>query len=124
MNRPTLETWRDQLLRECDHRVTLCFAPFGASDLAQWEHLLAYLKASYQVRYDVNGEPATMPDDIREAFQTISGKRYMTLKVFVGGVTLVLRFSSPTHICFYFDPCQVKTEDEVRSIFTIVEALA
>jgi hypothetical protein len=124
MNRPTLKLWGDQLLRECEHTVTLCFAPFGTSDLAQWEHLLAYLKASYPVRYDINGEPAIMPDDIQEAFQTIPGKRYMTLKVFVGGVTLILRFSSPNDICFYFDPCQVKTEDEVLSIFTIVEALA
>jgi hypothetical protein len=125
MARPIFKDCEHFLLRNCESVKELALSTIGGpTDLTEWKQVLAYLKATYPLRYEINGEPAIMPDDLREAFQQIPGRRYMKLKVFAAGLTLYTRFPSPTFISFIFDPCHVKSDEQFLPIITFIEVLA
>jgi hypothetical protein len=90
-----------------------------------WQALLDFLRTSgYEITFCRAEGQAALPENVSHVFDLVKQIGRPLLQVEVGGVVLNCHFFTECEIEFDFDPREVQTDEEVKSLFAFMRRLS
>jgi hypothetical protein len=94
------------------------------TSVADWKAALEMIRAAgFRLRFTVDGDESTLPDDVLEIFRQPRETSFM-LAVFVGGIQLNCHFFAESEIELDLDPREVVGQAELDAVITFMRKLA